>query len=162
MNYDLEEVSWIKFDDQGMQIGENHAHWANWETGKTLCGIDLRPVSGPRAGWDRHNYDGGADVSLCCQRCAAAKEKIDDKEYQKEVEHKEFLNNQKARLEAQVCGRYLTHLGSFRSHNYQDAFIEELIPNENFYRIYYKGDRNFTEVDQETYEFFKAQVDLVS
>ena len=159
---DLEHISWIKYNDDGLQVGENLAHWADWETGKTLCGIDLRPTKGVRAGWDRHNYDGGRDVSLCCQRCEASKEKIDNQQIAEEKEYEEIVEQKKAKLESQVCGRFLIHTGPYRTYDNQDAFVEELIPNENFYRIYYKGDNHWTEVDQETYEFFKTQVDLVS
>lgn len=159
MNNKLEYISWVKYNDQGLQIGENQAHWANWETGRTLCGLDLRPASGMRAGWDRHNYDGGSDVATCCKRCGVAKGKINDKEFAEEVEYEKIVEQKKAELESKVCGRWLsasTHKGE------EGKFYEELIEGENFFRIYYEGDKDWTEVDQETYEFFREQVEVIS
>ena len=58
-----------------------------------------------RAGWDRHNYDGGRD--LCCKRCEASKDKIDTQEANEEQEYREAKKQKVADLQNKTCTRWL-------------------------------------------------------
>ena len=146
---DIGTVAWDTFDKEGYQTGECKIHVANWKAGKTLCGIDLFPASGPRQGWGRHSYyESNCDVgTTCCERCHRAKEKIEDSA--------ENANQSKDKPVQSQGGKWLTPI-----QGEEDVWCEDVVPGEVFYRIYYKGDRDFTEVDEGAYRSFRSQIKL--
>ena len=145
---DIGTVAWDSYNKEGLQTGECKIHVANWTTGKTLCGIDLFPTHGARAGWGRHNYyESESDVGTsCCNRCSKAEAKLQESIVDAPTEKIEYVKG----------GRYLTPIVS----RGEVTWYEDIMPNKNFNRIYYIGDRDWTEVTQAEYDAFRSELNL--